>query len=317
MSRHTAMLVAAMLIGSGCAAQQLPVASDNLIENGSFEASPVGEVPRGDVPEGWEYEAYGASGQLEIIPGGAPGCGEKCLKVTTGVSDRRSGLHGPMLPIDPTKAYRQSGWMRIDGKHVGGGGLYLGRAWFDADSNPVGSRPGVESNYTYVAGAVSPQEWTYYEQLLLPDGTPEDGTYRPDELPAQARFLRIWALSFEWEGVGYFDGLALEEIDYAAVARDQISDRLEAEAIPEVRADTEHALESLPEDSKVAQRATKLLGDLDALHRRLQAAEQRSISEWVADREAAAGLIRALQRMKWEVKIEALLLAADAPAGGQ
>ncbi len=317
MQRQMGVLAVALLLAAGCIAQQLPTLGDNLIENGSFEDSPLGEVARGEAPEGWDYEAYGPSGQLEIVAGGAPGCGEKCLKVITDATDRRSGLHGPMLPIDPTKAYRQSGWLRIEGKPPRGGGLYLGRAWFDAEGKPVGSRPGVESNYTYVAGSVSPQEWTYYEQLLLPDATPENGTYRPAEVPAQARFLRIWALSFEWEGTGYFDGLALEEIDYAAVARDQISDQLKSEGIPQVRADIQQTLKSLPEESKVAQRATKLLGDLDALQRRLEAAEQRGISEWIADREAAAGLITGLQRMRWEVKIEALLLAADAQAGGQ
>ena len=317
MLRRIALVTCLALIAQACVAQQPATLGDDLIENGSFEESPVGPVAKGEVPQGWADEAYGASGQLEIVADGAPGCGQRCLKVTTSALDRRSGLHGPMLTIDPARAYLQSGWMRIEGHKPPGGGLYLGRAWFDADGNPMGSAPGTESNYNYVAASVSPEQWTYYEQLLLPDLTPEDGKYDPDEIPANAASLRIWALSFEWEGVGYFDGLSLCEVDFAAKIGNEINALFRDANVPQIRGDIEGELKGLPADDPVAKKAKALLAKVDALEARLQEREQRPISEWTAELDLATRLIRDLDRMKWELKIEVLLVSADMQATEQ
>ncbi len=291
---------------SWSAAPDLPVIGDNLIENGSFEDGPVGPVPAGEVPPGWAAEAYGGNGQLAIVEGGAPGQGDRCVQMTS-AHDDSTGLHGPLIEIDATTAYIQFGWARID-PGPERSGLMLGRQWFETETEALEQES--SRSYNYVASNLGVDgEWAYYEQLLLPDPTPDDGSFRADEIPANAHYLRIWALCYRWDGVGYFDGLGLYQVDYAALARTDIFARLAEADIDRVLEEIDEGLAGAREDSAVAGRARELVAELEALKRRAQGGAKRHVNEWIADQHRTPELIGELQGVRWELKIEALLQA--------
>ncbi|MCD6359371.1 MAG: hypothetical protein J7M38_00820 [Armatimonadetes bacterium] len=287
-----------------------PLAGPNLIANGSFEESPVGPVPPGQVPAGWWREAYGANGQLEIVEGGAPGQGERCLKITTTADDDKSGLHGPLIPIEPDTAYLQCGWIRAEPNSRGRYGLPYGRQFLNAEGNAVQHRKGKSYNYVPTPGVND--QWHYYEQLLMPDHTPED-SYCPDgEIPAGTTHIRIWALSYAWVGVGYYDGLGFYKVDYAAWARTDIYQRMADTDLERVVAEMSDAVEKLPAGDEVARDAAAHLQELAALKERLKAEDDRGALEWEAEHKAAYELIDTLLSTQWDVKIAALLHEADA-----
>lgn len=296
-------MLCAALMGTPMAAQDLPVVGENLVTNGSFEQSPVGPVAAGEVPEGWWREAYGADGQLEIVAGGAPGQGQRCLTISTDPLNSSSGLHGELVRIDPAKAYLQSGWARVEPPGASSG-LMLGRQWFDAEQEPLAQEH--SRSYNYVATHLSPEGWASYEQLLIPDRTPDDGRFAANEIPAGARYLRVWAICFQWAGEGYFDGLALHEVDYARMARERIAGMLEEANAAATRAEIEAALHELPKDTEAAERARELLGELNRLRKRLEG-EGQPVSEWIADEQRAPELVEELDDVRWRLKIEALL----------
>jgi len=254
-----------------------PVIGGNLVENGSFEDGPPGAVPAREVPPGWHAEAYGGNGQLAIVADAAPGEGAQCVRMTA-TADDSTGLHGPLIEIDPTQAYVQCGWIRMDGA-AERSGLNLGRQWFGADG-------------------------------VLPDPTPDDGASRADEIPALARALRVWALNYRWDGAGCFDGLGLYRVDYAAMARPEIVAALEEARIDEAAAELRETLAALPEDTEGAERARALLAELDGLRARTLAEGERPVLEWMADQDRTPALIEELQDARWEMKIRALLRAA-------
>ena len=284
-----------------------PVIGGNLIENGSFEHGPLGPIPAGEVPPGWHAEAYGSSGQLAVVADAAPGEGAQCVRMTA-TADDSTGLHGPLIEIDPTQAYVQCGWIRMDGA-AERSGLNLGRQWFDADGESV--EQASSRSYTYVVSGANPgAQWQYYEQLLLPDPTPDDGASRADEIPAMARALRVWALNYRWDGAGCFDGLGLYRVDYAAMARPEIVSALDDARIDEAAAELRETLAALPEDTEGAERARLLLAELDGLRARTLAEGERPVLAWMADQARTPGLIEELQDARWEMKIRALLRAA-------
>ncbi len=306
---YAAIILAVALAIAGAAtpalALDVPVIGDNLIENGSFEDSPVGPVAAGEVPAGWWREAYGADGQLEVVPGGAPGQGERCLKLSMTAGNDSGGLHGPLIEIDPTQAYIQFGWIRL-GADAERSGMNLGRQWLAADEAPADQEKSRSYNYV-VSGANPGHEWAYYEQLLLPDPTPDAGSFRADQIPANARHLCVWAICYRWAGEGYFDGLGVHQVDYAAIARTEIFGALAAADIEEIARDVRETLTKLPEDAPAAVRARTLLVELDGLKQRALADEGRPVLEWVADEERTPGLIDELEDVGWELRIEALL----------
>lgn len=289
-----------------------PLAGPNLIQNGSFEDSPVGPVPARSVPLGWAAEAYGASGQLEIVGGGAPGQGERSVKMTSTAEDPNTGLHGPSIPIEPGRAYLQCGWIRAEPNAEGRYGLPYGRQFFDAEGKPVEHRQGKSYNYVPTKGLGG--EWQYYEQLLMPDRTPEDSFCPDGEIPTGTAAIRIWALSYGWQGVGYYDGLGFYQVDYAAHVRTAVHQRILDTDLERVVAEMKEAVASLPETDTVARDAAARLAELSALKERLKGEDDRGALKWEAEQKAADELIDTLLRMQWDLKIEALLHEADLAA---
>lgn len=299
------LLVSGTLVAAPAArALAVPVIGGNLIANGSFEESPLGPVPAGQPPEGWAAEAYGGNGQLAIVAGGAPGEGQQCVQMTAGFDDS-TGLHGPFLEIDPTQAYVQCGWIRLDGRYESTGMSY-GRQWFDAEQQPLDLEKSRSYNYV-ISGANPGPDWQYYEQLLLPDPTPDDGAFRADEIPAAARYLRVWALAYRWDGVGCYDGLGLYRVDYAALVRPVIEAQLAEADVDALRAEITASLRALPADLPAATRAGELLDELSGLQARLVAEGERPVLEWIADRDRTPALLIELNDVRWELKTEALL----------
>lgn len=305
--------IAVVLSATALHAQHLPelhvpLIGENLIENGSFEASPVGPVAAGEVPQGWAREAYGADGQLTIVHDPAPAEGSNSVRVTTTPDNDRSGLHGPPIEIDPTQAYIQFGWMKI-GAESAGYGLSYGRQWFTEDGKSADQEHSRSYNYTPKPEPI-PGEWQFTSQLLLPDQTPDDGHSAPDEIPANARSLRIWALVYRWVGTGHFDGLGLYRVDYASMAREEILSAIEDASADQIRAEIEQSLQDLPEGHQLHERARDLLAELARIRREALQEEQRHVNDWIADEERTPKLLGELDALRWELKIEALLRTA-------
>lgn len=301
-----ALLLAGLALVAGGPAHALgvPVIGGNLIANGSFEESPLGPVPAGQAPKGWAAEAYGGNGQLAIVGDAAPGEGAQCVQMTASVDDS-TGLHGPFIAIDPTQAYVQCGWIRLDGRYESTGMSY-GRQWFDAEQQPLDLEKSRSYNYV-ISGANPGPDWTYCEQLLLPDPTPDDGAFRADEIPAAARYLRVWALAYRWDGVGYYDGLALYRVDYAALVRPVIEAQLAEADADALRTEIAASLRELPPDLPAVARAGELLDELNGLQARLAAEGERPVLGWIADRDRTPALLSELNDVRWELKTEALL----------
>ncbi len=309
---RTQLLVALVLLTTATAlpAQEMPqidvpLLGENLIVNGSFELSPVGPVAPGEVPEGWSDEAYGADGQLTIVEDAAPGEGSKSLQITNTPDNNKSGLHGPFIEIDPTQAYIQFGWQKVDANSVGFGMPY-GRQWFDADQQ--GADQEHTRSYNYLAKPdVPPGEWGFTQQLLLPDPTPDDGKFAANEIPANARYLKVWALAYNWSGIGYYDGLGLYRVDYASMARERILGAMDEADADAIRAEIEAALPNVPEGLELRTRATDLLAEQARISRAATQEQQRPVLDWMADETRTPEMLTELEALRWELKIEALL----------
>ena len=287
----------------------VPLVGENLIKNGSFEQSAVGPVTPGEVPQGWYREAYGAAdGQLAIVEDAAPGEGAQCVQVTNTPDNNKSGLHGPLIEIDPTQAYIQFGWMKIGADSAGSGTIY-GRQWFVSEEETADQEHSRSYNYTPRPEPV-PGEWQFTKQLLLPDPDPDDGRFAADQIPANAHYLRIWALAYNWVGKGYFDGLSLYRVDYAAMAREELLGAMERADAAALREEIEVALKDLPEGNELGPRATELLAELARIEREATQDEQRHVNDWIADQQRTPELLAELDSLRWELKIEALLRTA-------
>ncbi|MBD3291833.1 MAG: hypothetical protein GF393_02850 [Armatimonadia bacterium] len=285
-----------------------PLVGENLIENGSFELSPIGPVDAGEVPEGWLVEAYGRDGQLTIVQDAAPGEGAQSVQMTNTPEDSKTGLHGPFIEIDPTQAYVQFGWMKI-AEDAEPYRLLYGRQWFDAERKPCDQEHSRSYNYTPQPDTI-PARWQFTKQLFLPDQTPDDGRFASDEIPANARYLKIWALAYDCVGTGYFDGLGLYRVDYGSVAREAILGAMEEADADAIRAEIEAMLADLPGDHSLYARAQELLAELARVRSEATQDQQRHVHDWIADRKRAPELMDELDSLRWEMKIEALLRTA-------
>lgn len=286
-----------------------PLKGSNLIGDGSFEAEPPGPVSPSDLPEGWFREAYG-SAQLSIAADGAPDCGSQSLQMRSQQTDS-TGIHSVLIEIDPAKAYLQCGWIKVvrGEQHSG---LHLGRAWYTVDESPA-ARKGDGKNYNYIVTHSNAREWTYYQQVLIPDQTPGDGDYASNEIPPDARYLRVWALAYRWDGTGRFDGLGLYGIDYDKWAREQIEQRLSDADLSAAIEDIRVQLDKIPRDSEIAGSAQDLLSEFTTLKSNLDSEKSRPVSEWIADKERLDGLVEDLKQIRWRLKLTALLQASPPP----
>ncbi len=287
---------------------EVPLIGDNLMENGSFEQSPVGPVEAGEVPVGWAREAYGADGQLAIVEDAAPGEGSQSVSVTVTPDNNKSGLHGQPIEIDPTQAYIQFGWLKI-GADSEGYGLSYGRRWLTADKESADQEHSRSYNYTPRPEPTA-GEWKFTKQLLLPDPRPDDGKFKATQIPANARYLETWALAYNWIGTGYFDGLSLYRVDYASMAREKIFAAMDEANAEQVAIEIEEGLEGMPEGSKLHQRAADLLAEMARIKREALQEEQRPVLDWMADEERTPELLDELEAVRWEIKIEVLLRRA-------
>jgi hypothetical protein len=303
-----ALLVATAVHAQDAPELGVPIIGENLIHNGSFELSPLGPVPAGEVPEGWANEAYGADGQLTIVGDAAPGEGAQSVQVTVTEDNNKSGLHGEFIEIDPTQAYIQFGWLKI-GEDSSGYGLSYGRQWFDVEKQGADQEHSRSYNYAPKPEPI-PGRWGFTKQILLPDPDPDDGAFAAHQIPSNARYLKIWALAYNWVGTGSFDGLSLYRVDYASMAREQILAAMDEADADAMRAEVEEALADVPDDHPLRVRTGDLLAELARVRREAVQEEQRPVLDWMADEERIAGLLHELDTVRWEMKIEALLRRA-------
>lgn len=157
----------------------------NYIQNPTFQEYMVGAV---GIPAGWLRNHYG-TGDTGIST--AQDTDKRFGKVakidnTILTSANSVSIEGVDIPVTPNTVYRQGGWIKGNGT----ASIYLGRRWYDSAGNLIG--------FNYIANAVNPSAWTYYQGTTLS--------------PANAATCRIVMINHNNNtGVAYFDNLYFSE----------------------------------------------------------------------------------------------------------
>jgi hypothetical protein len=183
-------------------------APKNLVPNGDFEGSPAGAESKGRIPKGWERPFAGPAA-LEIIAETRPGsAGKQCLKIGTDEKVKTGGLYTPLIPFDPKKPLKVSGWIKGGGVMDIPQGGYFGVLWYNDKKEGVSINKSTGLNYTYLAGGYKEDKWIEQKLTLVPSPEGKKETYQADEIPPDAAFFAIMIFSLEYPRPVYFDDIA-------------------------------------------------------------------------------------------------------------
>lgn len=181
----------------------------NLLPNPSFQASALGQPGS---PAGWTWE--GPADLATIVA-------DKPLQ-TFGNSFHLDFRHtersriawycwSDYVPINSNQSYVQSGWIKTEGTY-NGFGADLARRFYDADKKLIPT----PQHQNFTAKNVSPQNWQYYSQLLVPQRQPDNSAYAEDEIPANACYIRVGIFAAYYPKQVWFNDIRLEKYNPAA-----------------------------------------------------------------------------------------------------
>lgn len=180
------LLCSALWIGAPLLRAQEAAATPplNLLPNSSFQQNALNHK---GAPAGWTWE-----GPIEVATISA----EKPLSTFGnslnlnfyGVERSRSVWHcwSGYIPIDPKRSYQQSAWIKTEGPHEGYGASF-GRRYFDADKKLIP----FPSHQNYLVKNVAPLSWQHFSQVLVPQRDSSQSDYAVDEIPSNARYVRV------------------------------------------------------------------------------------------------------------------------------
>ncbi len=171
----------------------------NLVENGSFENDPVGQLSS-KLPASWA-KPYVDPSVLEIVEEPRPGSvGDKSLKIGTNQANKRSGVMSGLIPLDPRIPLEVFLWLKDGGDMKIKRQPYVGIAWYDAQRTPIIREPGTKVNYIYL-NFRKQADWQLITRVVIPFHKDEkDGTKRYYSIPSKAAFfeLRIFVENYPW-----------------------------------------------------------------------------------------------------------------------
>lgn len=181
----------------------------NLLPNSSFQQNPPGHK---GAPTGWTWE-----GPVEI----ATLSNEKPLSTFgpslhlnyQGVERSRSVWHlwSDFIPIDARRSYQQSAWIKTDGPHEGYGASF-GRRYFDADKKLIP----FPAHQNYLVKNVAPLTWQHFSQVLVPQRDSSKSEYAVDEIPANARYVRVSLISAYYPRQVWYNDVRFEPYNPAS-----------------------------------------------------------------------------------------------------
>lgn len=204
------LLCSALWLGSPTVkAQEAAPSPLNLLPNSSFQQNPPGHK---GAPAGWTWE-----GPVEI----ATLSNEKPLSAFgpslhlnyQGVERSRSVWHlwSDFIPVDATRSYRQSAWIKTDGPHEGYGASF-GRRYFDADKKLIP----FPAHQNYLVKNVAPLTWQHFSQVLVPQRDTGKSEYAVDEIPANARYVRVSLISAYYPRQVWYNDVRFEAYNPAS-----------------------------------------------------------------------------------------------------
>ncbi len=161
--------------------------------DGSFEKSPLGVTSRF---VHWSFYTPVERIKTEIIadaPVELPVRKALLVDYTKALpSDNSRSFYSDFLAIDAKKSYRQSVWLKTDGKSDRGYGVNLGRHFYDKNKKLI-----KYSDYhskSLMFRNQGPEKWIRFEQILTPAENPEK--ISAGEIPPEAAFVRIYFNSY-------------------------------------------------------------------------------------------------------------------------
>lgn len=107
-------------------------------------------------------------------------------------ADNSRSFYSDFLPIDAKKSYRQSVWLKTDGKNERGYGVNLGRHFYDKNKKLIAYSDHHAKSLMF--RNQGPEKWTKFTQILTPARTP--GKISAGEIPPEAAFVRIYFNSY-------------------------------------------------------------------------------------------------------------------------
>ena len=172
----------------------LTVGAASLLEfDGSFEKTPLGETSKF---VHWTFYSPVPNIKTEIVTDAPPGLPvRKALRVDYTKAlpkDNSRSFYSDFLPIDPKQNYRQSVWLKTDGKSERGYGVNLGRHFYDANKKLI-AYPEYHAKSLLFRNQ-GPTKWTRFEQTLRPQKDPKK--VEAGEIPTNAAYVRIYFNSY-------------------------------------------------------------------------------------------------------------------------
>jgi len=159
----------------------------SLAPNPGFELNDVGDT----VITGWTTDLYGQTDTHFATSESRSGKTAALLNNTAG-SATNSGYVSDFFPVNDTKVYLQSGWIRR-APGAPSSSIYMGRRWY----NTTGA-----ITWNYLTSGQDPTNWTYYEGAVVPP----EGSIR----------VQIWLLNYnDADGEAIFDDIRFYEIEGA------------------------------------------------------------------------------------------------------
>jgi hypothetical protein len=180
----------------------------NLLKNGDFEIGEAGVASKGKLPVGWR-KPYAMASVLEIVNDTRPfSPGKQCLKIDTSEAAKSGGLYSELVPIDPKKPLKVSGWLRYSGKLENGWlGVYVGVGWYDKDSKPILDEQKI--NYEYIpwyGGNLEPG-WYKFEATFSLQGN----EYGVAKIPPDAAFVDVMSFTLNYPRPVWFDDITVSQ----------------------------------------------------------------------------------------------------------
>jgi len=181
----------------------------NLLPNPSFQSDALGQH---GLPAGWKWEG---PAELATIVADKPlqsfGNSFNLDFRNTERSKIAWYCWSDYVPIDSNQSYVQSGWIKTEGTY-NGFGADLARRFYDADKKLIPT----PQHQNFTARNVSPLNWEYYSQVLVPQREPDKSIYAEDEIPANARYIRVGIFAAYYPKQVWFNDIRLEKYNPAA-----------------------------------------------------------------------------------------------------
>lgn len=187
--------------------------------DGSFEKTPIGVTSKFTH---WSFYSPVKHIKTAIVadaPAELPVRKALFVDYTNAVaSDNSRSFYSDYLPVDPQKNYRQSVWLKTDGKSERGYGVNLGRHFYDKNKKLIAYSGHHAKSLMFQNQG--PETWTKYSSMLVPAKNP--AKIEAGEIPPDAAFVRIYFNSYGYNRTysvtGHEFKVAFPEKEYSCAA---------------------------------------------------------------------------------------------------